>query len=93
MWRDELKEFSDILLVLSILLFGAACSVSGHSTLTETLNDAQAPHLMVQRLMPEFLSRANSSPGFHQAQFIPPRSVVLGHSSDPFFIFTAALQH
>ena len=64
MWKDELKEFSEILLVLSILLFGAAYSVSGQSTLTETLNDAQAPHSfqlnpVVQRLMPEFLSRAN----------------------------------
>ena len=65
MWRDELKEFSDILLVLSILLLGAACSVSEQSTLTETLNDAQAPRSVqlnpvVQHLMPEFLSRANS---------------------------------
>ena len=65
MWKDELKEFSDILLVLSILLFGVACSVSEQSTLTETLKDAQAPRSVqsnpvVQRLMPEFLSRANS---------------------------------
>ena len=65
MWKDELKEFSDILLVLSIILVGAACSVSEQSTLTETLNEAQAPRSVqsnpvVQHLMPEFLSRTNS---------------------------------